>query len=237
MTTFHCMRTLGRGRRNLSSYLLAFAVLVSTVGACGDDSESDEAYATVRRYAGVTDPVEAGRRVAEGFVPLITDIPGFLTYYWVDAGDGVMVSLSVFRDQAGAERSNATAADWVQENLAPLLPNPPQITAGALVIREENAIPPSTYFAVRRYDGVIEPAEVTRRAREGFLPIISGIEGFVAYYLIDAGGGVVISASVFRDQAGAAQSNAAAADWVRENLAPLLPNPPQITAGNVVAHG
>jgi hypothetical protein len=42
---------------------------------------------------------------------------------------------------------------------------------------------------------------------------------------------------VFRDQAGAEQSSAAAADWVRENLAPLLPNPPQITAGDVVAHG
>jgi hypothetical protein len=110
---------------------LALAALALTGGGCGNGS--DASFATVRRYVGVTDPAEAGRRVAEGFVPIISDIPGFVAYYWVDAGGGVMVSTSVFRDQAGAEQSNAAAADWVHENLAPLLPNPPQITAGTVV--------------------------------------------------------------------------------------------------------
>lgn len=90
-------------------------------------------YATVRRYDGVTDPGEAGRRVAEGFVPIISEVPGFVAYYWVDAGDGVMVSTSVYETQDGAEQSNSKAAEWVKENLASLLPNPPQITAGEVV--------------------------------------------------------------------------------------------------------
>ena len=90
-------------------------------------------YATVRRYEGVTNPSEAARRVNEGFVPLISQIPGFVAYYWVDAGGGVMISTSVFQDQAGAEESNRRAADWVRQNLASLLPNPPQITAGEVV--------------------------------------------------------------------------------------------------------
>ena len=90
-------------------------------------------YATVRRYEGVTDPTEAGRRVAEGFVPLIRDVPGFVAYYWVDAGNGVMISTSVFQDQAGAEDSNTRAADWVAQNLAELLPNAPEITEGEVV--------------------------------------------------------------------------------------------------------
>ena len=90
-------------------------------------------YATIRRYEGVTNPSEAARRVNEGFVPLISQIPGFVAYYWVDAGGGVMISASVFRDQAGTEESNKRAADWVQQNLASLLPNPPQITAGEIV--------------------------------------------------------------------------------------------------------
>jgi hypothetical protein len=59
-------------------------------------------YAAVRRYEGVTDPAEAGRRVNEGFVPLMRQVPGFVAYYCVDAGDGVMVSTSVFEDRAGA---------------------------------------------------------------------------------------------------------------------------------------
>ena len=90
-------------------------------------------YAAVRRYEGVTDPAEAGRRVNEGFVPLIRQVPGFVAYYWVDAGDGVMVSTSVFEDQTGAEESIKQAADFVRENLASLLPNPPQIAAGEVV--------------------------------------------------------------------------------------------------------
>jgi hypothetical protein len=90
-------------------------------------------YATVRRYEGVTDAKEAGRRVQEGFVPLISQIPGFVAYYWIDAGGGVMVSTSVYEDQAGAEDSNRRAADYVREHLAPLLPHAPQITAGDVV--------------------------------------------------------------------------------------------------------
>ena len=90
-------------------------------------------YATTRRYEGVTDPGEAGRRVNEGFVPLISKMPGFVAYYWADAGGGVMVSTSVFQDRAGVEASNKQAADWVRQNMAPLLPNPPQITAGEVV--------------------------------------------------------------------------------------------------------
>ncbi|WP_155368089.1 hypothetical protein [Catellatospora vulcania] len=90
-------------------------------------------YATVRRYDGVTDPREAGRRVKEGFVPIISAVPGIIAYYWFDAGNGVMVSTSVFESRDGAEESNRRAADWVKENLASLLPNPPQITAGEVV--------------------------------------------------------------------------------------------------------
>lgn len=54
--------------------------------------------------------------------------------------------------------------------------------------------------------------------------------------MVDAGGGVVISTSVFEDQSGAEESNRRAADYVQQNLSQLLPNPPQITAREVVAH-
>ncbi|MEU0369536.1 hypothetical protein ABZ070_04595 [Streptomyces sp. NPDC006283] len=81
----------------------------------------------------MTDPAEAGRRVNEGFVPLMREIPGLRAYYWVDAGNGVMVSTSVFEDEAGAEESIRKAADFVRDNLASLLPNPPEVSAGHVV--------------------------------------------------------------------------------------------------------
>ncbi|MFE1441723.1 hypothetical protein [Streptomyces sp. NPDC058739] len=90
-------------------------------------------YAVVRRYEGVTDPAEAGRRVDEEFVPLLRQVEGFVAYYFADAGDGVMVSTGVFQDRAGAEESTARARDYVQDRLASLLPQPPQITAGEVV--------------------------------------------------------------------------------------------------------
>ncbi|MFD7877910.1 hypothetical protein ACFV5G_28080 [Streptomyces sp. NPDC059766] len=90
-------------------------------------------YAAVRRYEGVTDPAEAARLVDEGFVPLMRQVPGFVAYYWIDAGDGVMVSTSVFQDRSGADESNSRAADFVRDRLAPLLPNPPRVTAGEVV--------------------------------------------------------------------------------------------------------
>ena len=93
------------------------------------------AYLTVRRYEGVTDSQEAARRVQEEFIPLISKLPGFISYYWVDEGDNVMVSVSVFTTREAEEESNRVAADFVKQHIAPLLPKPPQITAGKVVAR------------------------------------------------------------------------------------------------------
>ena len=87
-------------------------------------------YATVRRYEGVTDPSEVGRQVQEGFIPIISEMPGFVAYYFVDAGDGVMVSTSIFEHQAAEEQSSWKAGQFTAEHIASLSPNPPQITAG-----------------------------------------------------------------------------------------------------------
>jgi quinol monooxygenase YgiN len=87
-------------------------------------------YTTIRRYESVADPAEAGRLVREHLLAILRAIPGFIAYYWADAGDGVMISTSVFSDRAAAEESNRRAADWIRENAPELLPVPPQITAG-----------------------------------------------------------------------------------------------------------
>jgi hypothetical protein len=90
-------------------------------------------YATVRRYEGVSDPSEVVRLVNEGFLPIIREIPGFVDYYLVDAGDGVLISTSIFEDASGEEESNWRAGEFVGQHLTPLIPNPPHITAGEVV--------------------------------------------------------------------------------------------------------
>jgi hypothetical protein len=92
------------------------------------------------------------------------------------------------------------------------------------------------YIAVRRYEGVTDTRKVAQLAREGFLPIISEMPGFMAYYLVDAGDGVVVSTSVFEHKEAEEQSTFRAGEFVAEHLAPLMPNPPQVTAGEVAAY-
>ena len=85
------------------------------------------------KVRGVTNPEEAGRRVAEWFVPLLREMQGFVAHYWFDEGDGVMCSASIFEDRSHEEESNQKAASWVCENLSEVLRNPPAITAGHVV--------------------------------------------------------------------------------------------------------
>ena len=93
------------------------------------------------------------------------------------------------------------------------------------------------YATVRRYEGVTNPSEVARLVNEGFLPIIRKIPGFVDYYLVvDGGAGVMISSSIFEDPSGEEESNWRAGKFGGQHLTLLLPNPPHITAGEVVAH-
>ena len=90
-------------------------------------------YVAVRRCEGVTDTKKVAQLVEEGFIPIISEMPGFVAYYFVDAGDGVIATTSVFEHKDAEEESTFRAGEFVQEHLAPLLPNPPQVTAGELV--------------------------------------------------------------------------------------------------------
>jgi hypothetical protein len=59
--------------------------------------------------------------------PLPSETPGFEADYLVDAGNGVVVSISLFGDRAAAEESTREAAEWVSRNLADLIRRPPQV--------------------------------------------------------------------------------------------------------------
>jgi hypothetical protein len=97
-------------------------------------------YATVRRYDGI-DPSrreELIRKVDETFMPRLSELPGFSGYHLIDAGNGVMSSISFFESSAQADESTRIAANWVRdEKLETLLPNPPKVTDGEVVLQKE----------------------------------------------------------------------------------------------------
>ena len=79
-------------------------------------------------------------------------------------------------------------------------------------------------------------AEIDRRIREDFVPIVKNAKGFVRYYWLDTGDGEGASVGVFKDKAGAEESVRLAADYVKEHLSKLLTQKPEIIEGQIKAH-
>jgi hypothetical protein len=95
-------------------------------------------YATVRRYEGVQDPAAAAKQVDEKFVPLISALPGFVEYYWIDLGNGAMMSITIFKTLSDAIGANEKARVWVKDHLSSVLSPAIRIEAGTIVAHKGN---------------------------------------------------------------------------------------------------
>lgn len=89
-------------------------------------------YLSVRQYEKVSNAHELARHVREDFMPLISAVPGFVGYYFTDAGGGTALSTSIFETKANAEESNKVAADWVKKH-PDVLPIATRVTTGEVI--------------------------------------------------------------------------------------------------------
>ncbi len=95
------------------------------------------------------------------------------------------------------------------------------------------------YATIRRYEAIDQTrtSELVKKVDDTLVPRLSKLPGFSGYHLIEAGNGVMSSIGFFDTSAQADESTRVASDWVREaKLEKALPNPPKITAGEVVVH-
>jgi hypothetical protein len=105
-------------------------------------------------------------------------------------------------------------------------------TAGSPPVKEE-----PMYAAIRQGKAKTGTAEeLARRIKEGAIPIISNVEGFMAYYVVYAPDDTVTAISIFNNYAGAEESNRRGLAWTEQNLAPLLIGPATAVAGPVIVH-
>jgi hypothetical protein len=82
------------------------------------------------------------------------------------------------------------------------------------------------YAAIRQGKAKTGMAEeLARRIKEGAIPIISDVEGFMAYYVVYAPDDTVTAISIFNDYAGAEESNRRVLAWIEQSLTPLLAGP------------
>ncbi len=86
------------------------------------------------------------------------------------------------------------------------------------------------YAAIRQYR--VDPdssAELIRLIEEGFAPLLREVPGLVAYYLLEADEGIVVTIIVCEDQTGVEESAKVAEEWVKENLKTLFDFRPKNT--------
>jgi hypothetical protein len=61
---------------------------------------------------------EAMHRTDVELADKLAEQPGFVSYQCIGRPDGMVCSVTVFRDQEGTERSNELAAEFVRDRLA-----------------------------------------------------------------------------------------------------------------------
>jgi hypothetical protein len=96
-------------------------------------------FATIRRYDAIdqTRISELVDKTNETFLPSLTELPGFSGYSLIEAGNGVMSSISYFDTSEHADESTRLASNWVREQkLETVLPNAPKITSGEVVVHK-----------------------------------------------------------------------------------------------------
>ena len=88
------------------------------------------------------------------------------------------------------------------------------------------------YATVRSY-GPSDLVAPLRQHQDAVKSLMGTVTGFRAYYIVETSDGGAVSVTVCDDQAGAEESNAVAAGWIRENLGGVSIPAPTISAGEV----
>jgi hypothetical protein len=95
------------------------------------------------------------------------------------------------------------------------------------------------HATIRRYEGVdtTRMNEVVGKVNKTLVPKLQELPGFSGYYLIEAGNGVLSSFGLFETSEQADESKPLITKWISdENFNSVIPNPPKITSGKLVAH-
>jgi hypothetical protein len=99
-------------------------------------------FASIRKYK--TDkPGLIIPQVRKEFLPLLQQVPGFISYYLISSeqDSNEVISVSIFENKESAEVSNTMALEWIQRNdIAMHLLNRVEVLSGQVSIAAEVGI-------------------------------------------------------------------------------------------------
>jgi heme-degrading monooxygenase HmoA len=94
-------------------------------------------FASIRKYNVRRGSVEhLAQRVQDGFVPMVRQMEGFQSYYLLDGGPDVLITISIFDSSDAAFASNERAADWVRHNVLEFTRGMPEVMVGNALVAE-----------------------------------------------------------------------------------------------------
>ena len=92
------------------------------------------------------------------------------------------------------------------------------------------------YAAIRQVKAKPGTADQLAERIKEAVPIVSGVSGFMGYYVVYAPDDTVTAISIFNKVEEAEESNRRALAWIEENLAPFVLGQATATAGPVIVH-
>ncbi len=201
-------------------------------------------FTSIRRYrltSGSMD--ELARRVDEGFAEQVAGQPGFISYEFLDCGEGEIMTVSIFREPQEAEASRDLALRWTEENLQDFDFDRVETLHGEILVSRagRNMLEPAhagaagKFASVRRYrlrSGSVP--ELMHIVDQDFADRIQELDGFEAYHTVDCGNEELLAISLLRDQAAAEESDDLALEFVRERLGDFDIERTEVIGGEVV---
>ena len=76
------------------------------------------------------DAEEIARFIRSEFVDMLKAHEGFVSYNWIDSGDGEGVSMAIWETKEEAKASTFLAGGFVHDRLKTQLPKPPRVIEG-----------------------------------------------------------------------------------------------------------
>jgi hypothetical protein len=169
---------------------------------------------------------ELAELVDQDFADRISAQPGFVSYEFLDGGEGEAMTISAFQQAVQAEDSRALARRWADEALSDLELTTTETVRGEIKLTHATAArPPSAhpgaptgFAAVRRYRLEYGSVEGLVKRAEEFAWQLETLPEFYSYQVVDCGDGDIIAISRFRERTSAEQSDELAARFVRNEL-------------------
>lgn len=168
-----------------------------------------------------------------GFLPIVTNAPGFVAYTMAMSANGELVTIGMFADRAGAEESTRLAADWVRDNVAWSVEGPPKIAEGEVRIQERRG-EDAAYGVLRRVK--LQPGklnEALELMRTKLVPMLSSLPGFSRVAVFESGPDELLSLAAWRDRTSAEEATRRAMAFMQENAGDLVTGPPEMIDADI----